>query len=471
MKKVKYSLLFLIAFIFACENSLDIAPDSANSTADFFQTEKDLEQALIGAYDAMQSTGQYGLNFIYLMEVRSDNSYSRSITNSGGKFGDVELFRMQPTNSILDESWKACYQSIQRSNTVINRTEAIDIAQSDKDRIKGEAQFIRALTYFNMVQIWGDIPLLIEEVTDPFEYFSTKRSAVAEIYTQIERDLNDAISNLPVDNEDGRADRGAALSLLGKVLLTQHKYADAIATFEAVMNIGKYELLNSYADIFKTNNENNAESIFEIQYDGNGSGEGSAYANYMAIDASLVGNIGSVNGDNIPSTDLISKYVDDDLRKEVNIGFFNSAPYCAKYIETPFQNGDGDKNFIVLRYADVLLSYAEALNQSNFQSSGAALNALNQVRTRAGLQAYTSNELATQEAFQHALMLERQLELAFENHRWFDLLRTGNALEVMNGHPLLTGATGNVQSYQLLYPIPQSQIDASGNVITQNEGY
>ena len=471
MNPLKYILLFVIILFYSCEDKLDLAPESSNSAANFYQSEQDLEQALIGAYDALQSNGQYGLNFIYFMEVRSDNSYSRSITNSGGVFGDVELFRMQPTNPLVDQSWESCYKGIQRCNTLINRATQIDLEENFQSRILGEAKFIRALTYFNMVRLWGDVPLLIEEVTDPFAFFDITRTSATEVYQQIERDLQEAILELPENNIAGRATKTAAQTLLGKVMLTQKKYAESKGQFEAVINSNRYILLDSYADIFKTNNENNKESIFEIQYLGGGLGEGSAFANNMAIDPSQIGNMGSVSGDNMPSVYIVEQYDDSDLRKTVNIGFFNNSPYCNKYIEIPSQNADGDKNFIVLRYADVLLSYAEALNEIDFQSEGVALDALNQIRSRAGLPTYQSGDIPNKERFREAIEKERQLELAFENHRWFDLIRTGRALEVMNQHILKTGQMGNIQARQLLYPIPQSQIDASGNAITQNEGY
>lgn len=471
--KTKHHIWFMALTLFtlctSCKDDLNLSPESSNSAEDFFKTQQDVEQALIGVYDALQSGGQYGLNFIYLMEVRSDNSFSRSITNSGGEFGDIELFREQPANSRLNATWSSCYQGIQRANTVLNRVNTVSIAETDMQRIIGEAKFMRALTYFNMVRIWGGVPLMTAETDDPFAYADMPRATEDAVYELIEADLQEAISLLPQQQETGRATKGAAQTLLGKVYLTRHRYTETVTMLQNVL--GTYSLLNNYADVFATANENNAESIFEIQYQSGLNGEGSAFANYMAINQSQVSN-GAVYGDNQPTPALANLYATGDTRKTVNIGNLNGSLFCNKYMETLSLNADGNKNFIVLRYADVLLMYAEALNEISYSANSDAFTYLNMVRERALPGAgYTTGQLPDQESFRQAVALERRLELAFENHRWFDLVRTGKAVETINSSTLKNGATGNIQPYRLYYPIPQTQIDASAGAIIQNPGY
>lgn len=181
------------------------------------------------------------------------------------------------------------------------------------------------------------------------------------------------------------------------------------------------------------------------------------------------GGVGTSLGDNTPTEDLYGKYEEGDLRRDISIGHISDGRmYCKKFVVAPVLPNQSDANFIVLRYADVLLMYAEALNENGYKAEGDALNYLNDIHRRAGLQAYTANELSNQELFREAIWKERRFELAFENHRWFDLLRTGKAMEIMNA-----SANGEftVEAYQLLFPIPQSQIDAAPDKMIQNDRY
>ena len=466
----KIAALIFSGIFLSCEDKLNLAPQNNLSLDNFFQSQQDLEQALVGVYDALQETGQYGLNFIYFMEVRSDNSFSRSITNSGGEFGDIELFRDKPTNSRLNATWSSCYRTIQRANVVISRAPSIDMEVFEQGKIVGEAKVLRALTYFNLVRLWGGVPIMLNETKDPFDFVNLERSTVEDVYQVIEQDLLEAIASLPsTSNSAGRIVQNTARSLLGKVYLTLKKHKDVASQLKEVIMSDQYRLQSDYNDIFLISNENNTESIFEIQYTSGSSNEGSGFANYMAIDPIQVGGNGTALGDNIPTPDIVDLYRDDDARKSVNIGELNGRTFCAKYIEIPNQNQDGDKNFIVLRYADVLLMYAEALNEIGYQADGVAFDYLNQVRSRAIVGGeYSSTDLPDQTSFREAIALERQLELAFENHRWFDLLRTNEAIKVMGRHTLKNGVLGVINENKLLFPIPQNQINSSKGVITKN---
>ena len=287
-------------------------------------------------------------------------------------------------------------------------------------------------------------------------------------------DLNDAselLSEKVAVSKTGSVTAGAANALLGKVYLTLKDYSKAEVALKKVIDSKVYKLLDNYADVFDVTNKNSAESIFEIQYNKDVTDQGSRFANIFAPKGSteVTGGVGTSLGDNTPTEDLYRKYEEGDLRRDVSIGqVADGRIYCKKFVVAPVLPNQSDANFIVLRSADVLLMYAEALNEKGYKADGNALNYLNDIHERAGLKAYTTDELSSQELFREAVWKERRFELAFENHRWFDLLRTGKAVEIMN-----SSVNGEfiVETYQLLFPIPQSQIDASPNKMTQNDKY
>jgi starch-binding outer membrane protein, SusD/RagB family len=474
MKKIILILMIIQSLLSACQSVIDLAPVSSVNADNFYRNAQDIELGVLTAYDALQSIGQYGQYFIYFMEVSSDNSFQSSITTSGGVFGDFDVWRVVPTNAVLDKTWKDCYVGIQRCNIILNRIEPISMDETLKASRKGEMKFIRALTYFNLVRIWGDVPLVIQEIEDPFDAFQQGRTDKDLVYQQIIKDLQEAIDELPLIPTDiGRVSRGAAQTLLAKVYLTQKKYSEAIVLLKEVLNSHQYRLLDNFASVFSTQNENNQESIFEVQFKKGGLEEGSPYANLFAPSGAsqLIGNVGTTMGENLPTDGLFNTYSANDLRRNATIGkLLDNRLYAEKYRDTPFQDRDGENNFIVLRYADVLLMLAETLNETQYIPEGEAFDYLNEIRLRANLPALTATELPNQNAFREAVWKERRLELAFENHRWFDLLRTGKAIEVMNQH---TSPNGKViiELHQLLLPIPQSQIDTNPDKIFQNTGY
>lgn len=477
MKKyiiIGYVLATLMLLCSSCDDFLNQEPISNGSVTGFYKTQADIEQGVAGAYNSLQSYKQYGANFIFFMEVRSDNTYTESVTTSGGIYGDFDLFRTTSTNSILDLTWAGCYEGIQRCNIVLANIDNVVMDETLKKQYKGEMLFIRALTYFNLVRIWGDIPLVIKEVKDPFEAFTFTRTPSSEVYQQIVTDLNDAAGLLPEKLEKARTgaiSAGAANSLLGKVYLTLRDYQKAESVLKKVIDSKVYKLLDNYGDVFNVLNKNSAESIFEIQYNKDVTDQGSRFANIFAPKGSteVTGGVGTSLGDNTPTEDLYGKYEPGDLRKDISIGQISDGRlYCKKFVVAPVLPNQSDANFIVLRYADILLMYVEALNENGYKTDGDAFLYLNKIRERAGLKAYTSEELPNQKLFREAVWNERRFELAFENHRWFDLLRTGKAVEIMNAS---TGGEFTVESYQLIYPIPQSQIDAAPDKMTQNDEY
>ncbi|MEX0315731.1 MAG: RagB/SusD family nutrient uptake outer membrane protein [Allomuricauda sp.] len=487
MKKIIILIIAVISF-HSCSDELNLNPISTPSLSDFFKNAADIEAAVNGAYDALQQKGQYGQSFPFLMEVRSDNTEESDDGNSGGVFADIDLFLIEPSNSLLEDAWADSYDGIQRCNAILNRIDAIeDMDEGTKTIRKGEVLFLRGLMYFNLVRLFGDVPLVITETTDPFDAFGNGRNQVSEVYAQIVNDLTMASSSLPANQSVvGKATSGAAFALLGKVQLTLGNYSEAIS---ALGNVSGYSLVPNYADIFGEANENNVESIFEVQYVsgsgstfianglGNALGEGSAYANLFApVGGSSIVINGNSLGSNRPTSDLWNSYDPTDLRRDANIGQFgpDNVRYPIKLVGPAAGDLDSDVNAIVLRYADVLLMHAEALNEQGYVADGQAFDLINQIRARAGLADLTSATVANQQEFRLAVENERRWELAFENHRWFDLIRTGRALEVIQNHTTETANNpvllSSVSNNQLLFPIPQNEIDTNPD-LTQNPGY
>ncbi len=477
MKKILI-IIMAVASLTACKNSfLDLHPISQNDVNSFYKTPNDINQAVNSAYGSLQANGEYGKDYVYIMEVSTDNSTLESITNGGGIYGDFDLYRVTASNPLLDEAWKTGYAGIQRCNIVLNRIDKIQpMADSVKAIRKGEVKFLRALTYFNMVRIWGNIPLVTTETTDPNLLFNQGPADVSSIYNQIITDLTDASSALLQSypsSDAGRATSGAAQSLLGKVYLTLKNYPMASQYLGNVINSKTYSLLPNYADIFNVITINNKESIFEVQYIKGGLGEGSAYANLFAPagDKTLTGGVGATYGDNKPTADLVNAYEAGDTRKPATIGSLaDGRLYNKKYLDKPFLDSDAGNHFFVLRYADVLLMQAESLNETSYDATdadGHALFYLNTVRVRAGLKRLIATDLPDQVSFRKAIEKERRVELSFENHRWFDLVRTGRTQTVLNAG----GGTFQLADYRLVYPIPQSQLDANPSKIIQNPGY
>jgi hypothetical protein len=480
MKRNYLYITFLSLVFTSCKDEfLALSPISQASTATFYRTGSDLLNALNGAYGALQSGGQYGQYYV-VSEIPSDDTrpvLSGSVTDQD----EFDKFYMRTTNPFVATRWSDGYRGIYRCNAIIDRSAGVTMNEDQKKRIVGEAKFLRALMYFNLVRVFGDVPLVVKEVIDPQEGYDYGRTPVAEVYAQIIQDLTDAEGALGVSYTGadlGRATRGAAKSLLGKVYLTQRKYAEAAAKLKEVIDAGTYDLLPSYASVFQASAKNHRESIFDVQYKKGSIGEGSGFANSYAPENSgnAVIQFGG-GGNNQPTADLIAAYEPGDLRREVSLAtsYTNASGvrvdynFVRKYRDAPVINGDSEDNWPVLRYADVLLMYAEALNETG--ATAQALPFLNRVRQRAGLAAKTATDAGTQAAMRLALEQERRIELAFEGHRWFDLVRTGRALPVLRAKATAIGIQTNLTENNLVFAIPQSQIDINPTKITQNPGY
>ncbi|QIP12870.1 RagB/SusD family nutrient uptake outer membrane protein [Spirosoma aureum] len=460
MKKITLLLISLISLSACQKDFLDLKPLSQPNVDNFYKTANDFGNAVNGAYDALQSANQYGGDFNTLIEARGDNVLDNDPSSGSGLRYNIDRFIEPTTNTVLRDTWGSLYTGINRCNLILDKIDGVTMDATLKARYKGEAQFIRALSYFNLVRLWGKVPLVLTAGTTT-EARSFSRNEVADIYAAIEKDLTAAAAGLPVSytgNDIGRATTGSAKGLLGKVYVTEKKYDLAVPLLRDLVNGTTYQLLPNIADVFLVTNKNNAELLFAVKFKKGGllgEGHGSWF--------------GTSIGDPIEPS-LRAAYPAGDKRLPLTVMIpvptsINAVP--RKYYDELSGTNDVGNDFPVLRFADVILLYAEALNEVGYQADGDAFKALNRVRTRAGVANYTAAQLATKEAFRVAIINERRLELALESDRWFDLIRTGTAVDAIK----VTGIT--MPTYRTVYPVPQSEIDVYNNKTTfpQNDGY
>lgn len=486
--KLKYNLIAiaLLGFSFSsCSDFLEQNPQTDLSENDFYKTADDILSAVNGAYSSLQEGDIYG-NWYVFGEIPSDNTRNQ-LSGSVTTQNEFDQFYIDTQNSMIANFWKAAYKVINRTNTILGRIDGIEINTELANRYKLECKFIRALMYFNLVRVYGDVPLVLKEISIS-ESYDILREPKENVYNQIIADLKEA-QDLPVSYstaEDGRATQGAAKALLANVYMTLHKYAEAETILAEIINSGRYSLLENtpgslnidgYKNVFSPVNHNSKEGIFEIQFLKGGYGEGSNYANNFAPENSgtNVVAVGGTGGNNIPEMDIYNAYEEGDLRRDfsMSLGYYDNrknnewveSRYVCKFMDVPYQNNDASNNYPVIRYADVILMYAEALNQNG--KTAEACKYLNMTRRRGfGYQTTETSpvDLQTTDKAQFALMVEqeRRVELAFENHRWFDLIRTGRAVEVMRSKGFSLNETN------LICPIPQKQIDINPK-LTQND--
>jgi hypothetical protein len=358
------------------------------------------------------------------------------------------------TAEIINSSYLDTYVGIGRANLVLSRIDAVSMDEALKNRIKGEALFLRSLFYYNLAVNFGRVPLVLSEISTE-EGKTYPQVAAADIYKQLITDLIKAEGLLTIKytgTNVGRATKGAAATLLAKIYLTTTgEKALAIPVLRRIISTYGYVLTPNYANIWGLTNKNNAESIFEVQFKGGGTNTGNSFTNEFS--ALLIQTTGGYK--NRPTPEMQAAYETGDKRFAVSMnplnGPLNAGRFILKYGTTSsFPINEADYNFIVLRYADVLLMLAEALGETT-ESYGL----INQVRTRAGLADISASTSGT---FAEKLLKERRVELAFENHRWPDLLRFGKAKEIMT----LQGKTA-----RLLFLIPQRELDIN-STYTQN---
>jgi tetratricopeptide (TPR) repeat protein len=491
----------MIVFLNSCNGFLDITPEVLVTSDKFFVTKSDYDQAVLGAYQPLQNI--YNTDWI-LTELVSDNTFFvYNIANRGTKpTEDFATFTLETNNGFLANQWVWFYQIISRANQILEKIDESNLSQIDKDNIKGQVLFLRAFSYFELVKKFGDVPLFLS-VPGSYSDAFLPRSTSDKIYAQIISDLNISKTLLPAKKDQifGKANSGAALTLLGHVYLTQKKLKESETIFKEVLNMG-YSLLPSYVDIFKPSNKGHNESIFEICYlDGTSFNVGSTFL-YSFLptltNPSIITGVSpsSVNSGNfnIPTPELLEAYEDKilDKRFSASIGFhsgpspvpgvvYNNFPFIKKYLQPHVRFGETNNNFPIYRYADVLLMLAESLNEQG--KGNEAIQYLNLVRSRAGL---TDAQYISQLNLKNLILNERRIEFAFENKRWQDLIRSGNAVSIMSDfgkkvilnpknyyYPLntapLTGSF-NIKETNFIYPIPVREIIVNPS-LTQNPGY
>lgn len=461
MKKSISTILICCVSLLSCKKSfLTLVPQSQATDVAYYKTTADIGNAVTAAYASLQNM-YYG-TFVDMMEARGDNVENLNPGANAGTEYNIDQFLAKADNTDIKGAWTNIYNGISRCNNTIVHLDVVTDPKL-KAQYEGELRFLRALHYFNIVRLWGAAPLELAPITAD-DAKAQGRSSVQDVYNAIETDLTAAINLLPVTYTNatdlGRATQGSAKALLGKVYLTEAKYTASVNILKDLVsasNVYGYKLLPTVASVFDVNNKMNAEIIFAVRYNKTIAGQGhglAAYFNQPGLDPKLISSYGA--GDQ--RADLLNTVTLDANDKPVK-----------KYYDTFDPNNKTLGNdFIVLRYADVLLMYAEALNETGYNTD--ALTYLNAVRARAGATVYTTTTLPDQTTFRTAVLNERRLELPLELHRWFDLIRINTAIAALKNSGL-TPIT--IQAYQYLYPIPQSEIDISTNKsgFTQNPGY
>lgn len=462
MKKIYLLLTISTLVLFGCQDELIQYPQTTKVADNFYSNEAEMEEAVNGVYAVLQFTGLYDIDIPALGEIPGEDAYDETPANDGGVFGMLDVFNNISQSSLVANIWEDSYIGIQRTNIVLNRIGDIDFAnEGTKNARIGEMKFIRALLYFNLVRAFGDVPLVIDEVNNPQDYFGQVRTPVNEVYAKIKTDLTEAINVLPNRSEENkmRVVKTAAQALLGKVELTLGNFSEAKTLLMAVVNSGSHDLLSVPADVFSIDNELNKEIIFAVQFASgiNSNSEGTDAYRMFNPTGRVVGNLTGTKGHGVLKSDFYLLYDEADLRKDVYVGALSSGLGYNNKIAVPTTvAADAGSDWIVLRYADVILMLAEIENELGNASQ--AITYVNMIRNRAGIGDYSGGTTST-EIF-NEVDLQRRLELVWEGHRWFDLLRQGRTQDVL----------GITDANKLLLPLPASQI-ATDPTLKQNPGY
>lgn len=463
MKKVNIILMSLALGLTSCgESFFELYPNDQVITDEVYKSQNDFELAVNGCYSKLQTQMNF---FIEMCEYRSDNLYLNAPTAGTQDRYDIDQFQEKSTNGILDDMWANFNNGVYRCNLVLDRIDGAEFDEAKKNQYKGEAMFIRSLTYFNMYRAWGCVPIT-RKVVSVSESLGIGRATQEEMYDIIVGDLEEIVNNrlLPESysgNDLGRVTLGAAKALLAKAYLTFKKPQEAANVLASL--VGTYSLLPDIGDVFDVNNKMNKEIIFAIRYNKEivGEGHGAWYSLTNLTDET----------NRTPALDKL--YTTDDKRAEmleyVQVPDVKTCLMRKFYDTRDASTAQYGPDFIVLRYADVLLMYAEALNEVAYEGSqnSKALQALNEVHQRAGLLPIDITDVPSQSAFRKAVLVERQKEFPYEGQRWFDVVRLGYASEVAaaDGH--------NIQEYQQLFPIPNTELERINDesIMWQNPGY
>ncbi len=484
MKKIL--ILFIAITFIGCEDFLDQDIRSNQNYKNFFQSEDDLVRFANGMYGGLitwtwEGGGLFFNNYWVLQDLASDNCYE---TGPDINMHDLSKFTFDANNTAFDFVWLGCYFTINQANVLLKEIGNIEKYSSPevKDHLQGEGYFLRGVLYFDLVRLFGDVPLQLFPTTE-VEATKIARTPAAEVYESIISDLELAEELLEVnpfkDRVMGMPTSDVASALLGKVYLTRGALTNNASDFDMAKTyldkvMGKYQLEPDFGDIFKLANANQGEIMWAINFSGT-LGQGWTTNQFLVrLMPTTESDNGVKNGQawELPTDYLYNSYDNSDERKAATFitefdGETFPEPYIQKYwdrvAEPGKQNGESDADFIYLRYTDVVLMYAEALNEINNGPNQAAYDAINEVRERAEL-----DDLAglNYQQFKDAVLQERQWEFVMEGHRWYDLVRFGKLKEKV----LLAKPTANIKDDHILFPIPQKE-RYYNPALTQNEGY
>jgi len=439
--KARYIALFaLSALTAACDSPLDTNPTTAIDADQALTTADAVGRAVSGVYRSLQAEALYNRTLIAYPDLYADNL---DFTGTFQTDREVQLRAVTPTNSAILGTWQAAYAGINRANNILAAIPTVKEMPADRAaQYRGDALFVRALHYFNLVRHFGGVPIVTEPSKGVSEQSQVARSSAQEVYALVVKDLEEAAGLLGPGRRNGFATRGAANALLARVYLEMGDHAKARDKATAVISTGTYSLVANYRDLFTT--KNTSESIFELQYSVNNQ---NSHA-FFFFPSNLGGRYGYA-----PSAGLNNAFEAGDVRKAATIGVSGTRVYGIKYPRA----ATSDDNVHVLRLAEMYLIRAEA--NARLGADPAVVRAdIDVVRRRAGLAALPAT-ITTQQALLDAVLRERRVEFAMEGHRFFDLRRMGRAEQVLG-----------IPATRLLFPIPQAERDVNPN-LQQNPGY
>lgn len=492
MRKFFYFILISV-FSFNCQ-FLEESPTDRLVTNNFYNSPEDAESAINAVYQSLYPI--YNRLMYILCDLPTDDM-KNGLGMPNPFLQDLEYLRHNDENAFVYNMWRDSYSGIMRANTAIAKIPDIVMDDGIKERMIGEAKFIRSLFYFNLIRFFGDVPLInnLETIDDAL----IPRNPIEEVYDFIIDDLKFAVSVLPTrleykELDVGRATKSAAKILLGKVYLFRRDFASSSLILEEVVEIEDklgHRLHESYGDNWNTETQNGAEAVFYLEFKGRplpANGEMDLIGPKYSIPGGNIGVAGSNEAD-IPTQELYDAYHEFDTRRDVNLRYefenpktgeilTSSIPLFGKYWKDGIEaSNECDINMHVIRYSDALLMLAESLNELG--DTDAALQYLNRVRERAFHSSDFNYDNISQNEFRDLILLERRLEFPLEGHRWFDLVRTNTFVERMNSHSIYeaevaesnkTEISKNISEFMNLYPIPRREIDLNPK-LQQNPGW
>jgi starch-binding outer membrane protein, SusD/RagB family len=446
----------LLAIVAGCNGPLDVKSKNTIPTETAISDSTSARAAVAGMYHGLQSLSSYGSDIPEVGDLSSDNA---EFSGTSTSYGEIDDNQISAFNGAVFDIWSQAYANINSANAVLDNLGTLtNLDPATRDELQGEAYFVRALMYHDLVKYFGDVPIRLHPTTDPNAGSTITRAPVSAVYDQILLDLDSAASRISDSSSTTTASGGAVRALRARVLFYRGDYVGAEAEAHAVETDFGYDLAPNYPDLFSTTGNSTPEDIFKVIATVHADQQSFLSYDYFA---KAVGGTYLLR----PTNDIMAAYQpgfdydeDDpsdwhptDVRGEWNIQFAGSRKYGAKY-----RSITGTENFPVLRLGEIILIRAEALARLNQLPQAVSQLNLIQARANATIFVLGSN---TQQQVIDAIVAERRLELAFEGDRWPDLVRLGIAADVMG-----------IDASQTLYPIPQAEIDVTPG-LTQNPGY